>query len=706
MKNNFVHTRQQTGNDCGLACVSSILKYYGLNYGIDYLRDLIVDKKGYNVKDLMSLFKNFDEVEAKPFKVNINKIEDSLEQLNYPCIALINNNNEGHYVILYERTKTNLLISDPLNDKLKKISIQNFKNRFSGIVLQIESERVPSFCKRQSLKEFSFFKDILLQNKSIILAAFFLSVIAVIATICLSTFVKLVVDLIIPNKIIDGLGTVVLIFFGVVMLKVVFEYLRNLFIIKFSYILDKRMATQYFSKIVKLPINFFENREDGEIISKFNDSIFIRNIFSTNIITAIIDITIIMGISYFLYKINTMLFITILLPLLLLICVGFLFFEVLSRRSKDLMENRAQSTSLMVQFIRNMTTVYALNKTQYFLNFFQGTYKRQLDSQLRESKAINYNNSCRALIYNSFTIIILWVGTRQVLNESMTLGTLLLINSLALFLLSSIDRVIGMQSEFQKAMVASERFLGIINYPVIKSNNNEKIEEISKIEFRNFQFSYDNFENIIENLNLTINKYDRILLTGDSGVGKSTLVKCLTKLYKTKNQQIFVNNLDINVLDSNSIRKKILYLNENPFLFKGTIEENLCMGEKFSSEDLMNVCSITDSLKFISKLPGTMKFKLNENASNLSTGQKQRLALARALLHKPQLLILDESLSNVDESSLINIQKKLNDLDMTFIFIAHNKDAILNCNRELVFEEKKIRENYLIHNEVLRKQGV
>ncbi|PDY44654.1 peptidase domain-containing ABC transporter [Bacillus pseudomycoides] len=691
-KNNFIHTRQLDKHDCGLACISSILKFHGLNYGIDYLRDLTFDKKGYSLKDLISLFKKFDDFSCKPVQVDKNKLIDVLERIKTPCIALTNYDNEGHYIVVYRKEKNHVVISDPEEEKITKISIEEFNNVFSGVMLIVEGPKKAFNTINNSSYKKTFFQKIIKENIRSLIIVFLLSLLLVILTVGLSMFLKFVVDLIIPMHLDSYLFYLGIIFLISNLFRVSFDYIRNLFILKISYRIDKNISKKYFDKITKMPINFFKNRDDGEIISRFNDSSYIRNIFSVNIVSAVLDIIIVLGISFILFKINHILFFTALLPLLLIICLTIIFYEILEKRNKNLMINRAKTTSFLVQFIKNMPTIYAFNKKEYFSTSFEKIFDKQLNSTMKELKTVNNNNTLRYLINSSSSIIILWIGSQQVLNDAITLGTLLLINSLVLFLINSLDRLINVQSDLQKAFVAADRFLDILNYPTNKTKQTKKLQHISKIQFHNFSFSFDAFNNIIENVNLSILKNEKILLVGESGVGKSTFAQTLVKFYNVEQSKIFINDIDINNFNEEELRKKIIYLNENPFLFKNTIEENLCMGKIFDKKSIIKACQVAEIYDLINSLPKGFEFHLNENASNLSTGQKQRLSLARAILHHPNVLILDESLSNVDSKTFKQIYSNLSKLECTIVFITHNPEIINDYDRKFIFKDKTIKE--------------
>lgn len=690
----FIHTKQHNGNDCGLACASTMLKFYGLDYSIDFLRDLTSDKPSYSLKDIKSIFMNFKNLNSRALRVNGEKLLESLSNIKLPCIALLNDGELGHYVVIYSVNDKYLTISDPLKDKITKIPISKFQSVFTSIIMEIHKDQVKDeLLKKSSTRSQGalFLKELIQNNKLLLGGVILLSVLVVILTALISFFLKFIVDLIIPRSLSSSLATIALIFLGIALFKVIFDYTRNYLIVRLSYKIDSKIANKYFFKIKKLPIKFFENREDGEIISRFNDGIYIRNIFSVNIITAILDIIIVIGLGITLYRTNNTLFLTILLPLLLLVCLGVFFYEIIQKRNEVLMRKRAKTTSFLVQFIKNMTTIHSFNKSNYFFEKFSSIYNKQLTSSYEEAKTNNNNDALKDLIQGTFAIIFLWVGTQQVLNETMSLGSLFFINSLALFLLTSLDRLVSVQSEIQKGLVAANRYLDIVNYPVNDEEEHVKLSgEIREITLRNFNFSHDRLTNIIEEVNLTINASEKILLVGESGSGKSSFVRNLVKFYKLNSGEIFINGRDITEIQSESIREKILYLNENPFLFNETIRENLLMGREVNEERIHEACQKAEILDFILSLDSGLEYKINENAVNLSTGQKQRLSLARAILHEPEVLILDESLSNVDKETSVKILNQLLLMDCLLIIITHNTEIVPYYTKKILLQNKHI----------------
>ncbi|MGZ9785694.1 peptidase domain-containing ABC transporter [Bacillus pseudomycoides] len=690
----YIHTKQQEKYDCGIACVASILKYYGITYGMDYLKDQIITKNGYSLKDLISLFNHFSYFSCRAIEIDIKYIEEAFDDIEMPCIALTNQGTkeyyEGHYVIVYKKKKNTLIISDPTNERITKISIDEFKTRFTGIFLLVNKKEYSLNHIEDVSYQYNFFKELLKKNKFSIMIVFILSALFVLLSIGNSFFFKILIDDILPGHFDYFLLQLTLIFLGVNLLNNLFDYLRIYLINKTAIKLDKSISKEYFNQIIKLPITFFENREDGDIISRFNDAGYIRNLVNVAFVSIILNSVIILGIGIVLYLINVTLFFTVLSLALILISLTIMYYDVLQKRNKDFMSKKASTQSYLIQFIKNMVNIYSLNKKEYFITSFNKVFNHQLDSTMRESVTNINNNGIKKLVQSSFSIIILFIGAKQIMADSISLGDLLFINALTMFMMDSLGGLIELQSTIQKALVAKERVLDVMNYPLVETDEaNQEIKKVKKININGLSFNISDYC-IIENINIDIYENEKLIFIGESGSGKTTFSKLLNKLYPVNLSQIFINDIDINYIKDTNLRNEIIYLNENPFLFKATIMENLCMGEHYTENEIINACKLARIYDFINSLPNKFDFLINDSNSNLSTGQKQRLCLARAILHKPSVLILDESLSNVDSYNFQQIYEGLYKLDLILIFITHNPELLTKYDRKFLFKDKCI----------------
>lgn len=693
-KKKYIHTKQLEEYDCGIACVSSILKYYGHNYSMSYLKDFLIPKNGYSLKDLLILFDKIGGFSCKAVRTEVSRTKEALKYLDLPCIALMDIGNEGHYIIIYKINKNHLIISDPKNKKITKVFIDDFIGNFSGVFFTVKHEGR----QKKDLERFNIFYfliTLLRKNYFILLTVFMLSVVFVFLSIVSSLFFKLVVDIIIPRELSDFLLPLTFVFLGINIIRVIFDYLRSTLVVRLSNKIDRILSNDFFEHIIALPIRFFENREDGEILSRFNDSVHIKNLVSVSIVTALLDLILITTLGVIIFLQNITIFLVVLAMFFMLSIISIIFYEYIEKNSEGVMINRAKTNSFLTEHLRNMLSVYSLNKKSYFLKKFRSNYEIQLKSQYKEQLILIRYNNLKVFIHTSFTILILFVGSRQILSDSMTLGDLLFINSLVTFLFSSLEGLIGVQTDLQKSKVALGRYLDIIKYPINKElSNKKKLEKVFRIELKKLTYGYQSKDNVLIDIDLVINGRENIVITGKSGVGKSTFAKILAKLYKVDDDSLYINQEDINKINEENIRESIVYLNEIPSLFKGSVRENLTMGTNYTDIKLETVSRLTKVKEIFNDNPKYLDFQLEENGHNLSSGQRQRVSLARSLLNEPSVLILDEALSNVDATLFEEIYSNLCELGMTIIIVTHIPESINNYDRKLIFKDNKIYEEY------------
>ena len=216
------------------------------------------------------------------------------------------------------------------------------------------------------------------------------------------------------------------------------------------------------------------------------------------------------------------------------------------------------------------------------------------------------------------------------------------------------------------------------------------------IEIKNLDFRYGTRRLVLEDINITIKKGQKVAFVGESGSGKTTLSKLLLNLYTSEKGEIIINGNNIKDIQIECLREKIAYIPQETFLFSGTIFENLTLGmDDATLDDIIDASKMAQAHDFINELPFRYETRLEENGANLSGGQRQRLAIARAMLKKPDILILDEATSNLDSITERALDRTINEFskDMTTIFIAHRLSTIKNSDVIFVMEKGKIIES-------------
>jgi len=701
MNKKFIHVRQKENYDCGAACVSTMLKTYGLNISNKQInKSLKMNQYGTSMLSI-SRFLNQNGLSNKVYNVG-DKLSEFIHELPLPCIAVIDNENMNHYIVIHDCRGSNLFVSDPLDFKLRNVSISDFKQTFSGILLLIE-EVTPSDDNKSKMKKdpiykkhlISFFKD----NKKFLIYTFILSIFVTAFGVTSSFFTGILVDVVIPGSLSETLNFFALIFIGFAILQCSFQYLRDRLIIKTARKIEKNLTKKYFRHLLKLKQPSFRNREVGQYISRFNDALTLTEMFSRTLITSIVDLLLIFISGVLLFNVSSTLFLLALMPILLYVGISYLFFDKLALKNRKAMEKHADVNSFFIQTLSGIDNIKALNKEKNIEEINKQKLQNYIDDGLKLDRTNVLNMYFKNIVQLLFPILILWIGGKQILASNLTLGALFTFLSLMNYFFTSIQNIVNLQPYIQKSIIAAERFFNIIEHDKTEENQHSGVlgNQIESISLRDLDYSYKSGTTVLKNVNISLEKGESAVFVGRSGLGKSTLGKILIKFLEVENGKVFINNQDINTIDTNSIRSRVTYLNDKSFFVKGTILENLCLGSQYSRSEIESACEIACIKDFIEALPGDYEFKLRENANNISLGQAQRLSLARAILNKPDVLILDEVLSNIDEENAKQIMLNLKKLDLIKVFINHNVylneyyDKIYTfTDKSIILSERKI----------------
>ncbi len=314
----------------------------------------------------------------------------------------------------------------------------------------------------------------------------------------------------------------------------------------------------------------------------------------------------------------------------------------------------------------------------------------------------NYNE----IITRIFTIILLWAGSYFVIRHEITPGELLSFYALMGYFTDPVKSLITSNVAIQDAVIAADRLFEIMDLEREETDNKVvlKPEMITDIQFRDVSFRYGSRTDIFKNLSLSIPVKKITAIVGSSGSGKSTLMSLMQNLYKLNEGSISIGNMDIKHISNNSLRQMVSVVPQHIDLFAGTIVENIALGD--FEPDMQKILAISERLgitEFIEKIPGGFMAIVGERGANLSCGQRQRLAIARALYRNPEILILDEATSSLDSISEKYVQSTLQNLrkqGKTIIIIAHRLSTIKNADKIVVLHEGKLVEEGT-HEELL-----
>lgn len=704
-----IYIPQVDESDCGVAALAMILKNYGSRYSIARLRNLAkTDKEGTTALGLVKTAQKLNfETQAIQADMDLFKEKD----ITYPFIAhVVKNGTLEHYYVVLGSTKTHVIIADPdPTVKITKMSNRKFASEWTGVSLffaPTSEYRPEKVDKKESL--FSFIPVLFKQKRlviNIILAAILITIISILG----SYFLQTVIDTYIPNNMnstlaIISLGLIVLYIF-----QSMFTYSRD-FLLS---ILGQRLAIDiilgYIKHIFELPMEFFATRKTGEIVSRFNDANKIIDALASTIISIFLDVGIVIIMGTVLVIQNSTLFFITLISLPIYVLIIWIFSKPFEKLNQKEMESGSVLNSSIIEDIHGIETIKALTSERQRYGKIDSEFVDYLKKSLSYIKADTLQQAIKLFLQLILSVVVLWVGAIMVTKNKLSVGQLMTYNALLTYFVNPLQNIINLQPKLQSAKVANNRLNEVY---LVNSEFKEKrsITNFSQlfgdIRIENVDYSYGYGENVLNNINLGIRSGEKLTIVGMSGSGKSTLVKLLVDFFKPNDGKIYINNYDVQNIDKHVLRQFINYIPQSPYVFSGSILENLTLGSRpnITEDDIMTACRIAEIDKDIERMPLQFETVLDENGNTLSGGQKQRITIARALLSPARVLIFDESTSGLDsitENRIMNNLMKLQNL--TVIFIAHRLSIAKKTNNIVVLDKGKIVEKGT-HNELINKK--
>ena len=474
--------------------------------------------------------------------------------------------------------------------------------------------------------------------------------------------------------------------------------------------LQHSMRTETFNKTLDLDLSFFENKSSGRLMAILNDDVNQMENFLNEAANRLIQTatTVIVIGATFLY-ISPLVAIFAFIPIPVIVFGSYKFVQRIGERYSKIRNNVESLNAHLSNSITGILTVKSFNREKK-------EYKR-IDSASDEVKTANYDAIklsaafipiIRVAILFGFTATLL-IGGFLALDGQIKVGmysVMLFITQRLLWPLTELGMIFD---SFQKAMASFRRIMNLRDTnPTINDGETELLELKHKISFENLNFEYVKDFPVLKNINIEIEKGKTTAIVGSTGSGKSTLIKLILRFYEKNAGKILFDEHEIESLSLESIRNKIGLVSQDVFLFEGSVFENIAYGNiEANSEEVWNAARLSESDSFINDLPNKEDTIVGERGQKLSGGQRQRISIARAILKNPEILILDEATSAVDNETEAAIQESLETLKegRTVIAIAHRLSTIRNADLIYVLEDGEIVENGT-HDQLLGNNNV
>ncbi|MBN3989570.1 MAG: peptidase domain-containing ABC transporter [Nostoc sp. NMS2] len=695
---------QQSASDCGASCLVMISRYWGKRFNVNRIRDLTnVSRSGASMRGLTAAAESIGFA-TRPVKASFDK----LAQQPLPAIA----HWEGkHYVVVYEVNKKRVIIGDPAIGQ-RTLTASEFKASWTGYALLLQPTDLLRETQEATTQFWQFF-DLVKPHSQVLLEVFIASMLIQVFGLVTPLFTQLLLDRVIVqgstltlNAV--GLGLLIFGFF-----RVALNGLRQYLLDHTANRLSLTLLVGFIKHTFRLPLAFFESRYVGDIVSRVQENQKIQRFLTGEALSIGLDLmTVFVYVALmFWYSWQMALFSLAIVPpfvLLALIATPFL-----RRISREVFNASAKENSYLIQSLTGIRSVRSMAIEQtvrwHWEELLNNVIKKTFSGQVISNQLQIFSSSIESLV----TTGLLWFGAWQVIQNQLTIGQLIAFNMLLGNVIRPFQRLVVLWNQLQEVIISTERINDVLEAEPEEDLQFQPRQTLSSLRghilFENVTFRYhpESDINVLENLSFEIKPEQTIAVVGRSGSGKTTLSKLILGLYLPTDGKILIDGQDVTNISLRSLRSQIGVVDQDTFLFGGTIQENISIAHpEVSQEEIIEAARLAGADEFIKLMPMGYETQIGEGGGMLSGGQRQRLAIARALLGNPCFLIFDEATSHLDAESERIIQHNLTKIlqGRTSLIIAHRLSTVRNADLILVLDRGILVESGT-HDQLIAKKG-
>ena len=680
---------QTEASECGLASLVMVANYHGFRTDLATLRRMfLISIKGTTLNYLMAMAQSIGFT-TRPVKLDLEDLKD----LRRPCILHWNFN---HCVVLKEVTARHVVIHDPAMG-LRKLTLEEASDAFTGVALELWPN--PGF-KRVTFKQSVKLRDMMghvtglyRSMGQILLLALSLEVFALVSPF----YMQWVVDHVIVSADRDLLTTLALGFGLLMLMQQALSTLRAWVIMHMSTTLNVQWRANIFSHLIRLPVDYFEKRHLGDVVSRFSAIDQIQHTLTSTFIEAILDgvLTIATLVMMFLYS-PTMAWIAV--GAMALYGLGrWIWFRPLRNATEEQIVHAAKQQTHFIETVRGVRTLKLFQRLDERRTSWLSLFVDQVNADLRSQKLQVMYRLMNGLLFGVERVLIIWLGARLVIDGDFSVGLLLAFIAYKDQFVGRVSGLIDRLVEIRMLHLQGERLSDIalaeqepVSVDVLTKPEVDKLK--ADITVRNLKYRYADGEPwVLDGTSLHIAEGESVAIVGPSGCGKSTLINLLLGIRHANEGEILLGGQPLSKLGLDNLRGMIGTVMQDDALFAGSIADNICFFDPQADVAWVEECARKAAVfEEIMAMPMGFNTLIGDMGAALSGGQKQRVLLARALYKRPRILFLDEATSHLDVTREAMVNEAIHALNMTRVIVAHRPETIASADRVIELSAGKV----------------
>lgn len=697
------HVQQRDTTDCGVACLLSVLRFYESDASLEQLREL--SGTATTGTTLLGLYQS-----AKKINLNAEGFEADLEHLKTlesPAILhIIKEENLLHYVVCYgyDKEKDVFIISDPAEAHIAYLKPEALEKiwQTKTLLLLTPSEKLKKVARTDTFwNKVKWLYNFVQTDLDLLLIALVLGAVISALGVSIAIFSQKLVDDILPAKDLTKLlaGCGLLLF--VLLVKVFFTYIRQLFLLRQSKDFNTRIIYYFYSTLLSLPKAFFDSRKTGDLMARMNDTARIQQTISNIFSNLAIEIIVVVVNTVVLFMYNVTIGWISLLWLPLFGLIAYRYNKKLIEGQRRVMVTYAFNESNYIDTIQGIGAIKVANRQNHFSALTKLIYTVFQESRYQLGLVGNNFGIASQLAGVVFIVGIMFGSSLMVFQGVMTIGAVMAITQMIGMMMASASEIAIVNITLQEARVALDRMQEFTTLPAEYDPAIEatkpQLTDFQSLEVEEVNFRFTGRPILLKDISLDVKKGEIIAILGESGCGKSTLLQILQRFYEAESGTVLVNNQPLEGIAIPTWRNLLGVVPQDIKLFNGSLYDNILMSD-ITEAEIEKVNTFFQEYGFdqyFEKFPYGYNTLLGETGVNISGGQKQLVGLARALYHQPQLLLLDEATAAMDrytERSILQLLERLRP-EMGIIMVTHRSRAAAIADRIYIIENGEIVES-------------